>query len=314
MQFKPLGRSGLRISPLMFGGNVFGWTVDERTAFSLLDAWLDAGFNAIDTADVYSAWAPGNAGGESERIIGRWLRARGNRDDVVLASKVGMHSARPGLSAATIRRACDESLARLQADHIDLYYAHVDDPDVPLAETLGAFGELVRAGKVRFVAASNLTADRLAEALAVSEREGLVSYVAVQPHYNLVHRTEYEGDLASLCERAGLGVMPYYGLAEGFLTGKYRRGGPVVDSARRDDAVALMDDRGERVLAALDTVAASHNVRPGAVALAWLLTRPAVVAPIASARSVEQVAELAPMASLRLTDDDLALLASASRP
>lgn len=307
-----IGSTGLEVFPWCLGGNVFGWTADEPASFAVLDAYAERGGNFVDTADVYSAWAAGNRGGESERIIGRWLRARGNRDDVVIASKVGMHEARPGLSAANIRRTCDESLSRLQTDRIDLYYAHIDDAEVPLEETLTAFDGLVRAGKVRHVAASNIGADRLVEALGVSAREKLTPYVALQPHYNLVHRAEYEGALASECVRAGLAVMPYYGLAEGFLTGKYRRGGAQVASARSEDASVLLDERGERVLAALDTIASSHQVRQGAVALAWLLTRPGVVAPIASARTFDQVDALAAMATLRMTDDELQLLETAS--
>jgi aryl-alcohol dehydrogenase-like predicted oxidoreductase len=307
-----LGGTDLLVFPWCLGGNVLGWTADERASFAVLDAYLGGGGNFVDTADMYSEWAHGNAGGESETIVGSWLHARGNRDDVVLATKVGKHHRRPGLSASNITRACEDSLRRLRTDHVDLYYAHEDDLTTPLEETLAAFDALVRAGKVRHVAASNITAERLAEALGVSDREGLARYVAVQPEYNLVRRDEYEAGLLGLCVREGLGVMPYYALAEGFLTGKYRRGGAPVPSERRDDALVFLDDRGERVLVALDAVAAAHGVTPAAVAVGWLLTRPGVVAPVASARTVEQVAELLPAVELQLSADDLARLELAS--
>jgi aryl-alcohol dehydrogenase-like predicted oxidoreductase len=310
---RQLGGTDLQVFPWCLGGNVFGWTADERESFAVLDAYVDGGGNFVDTADMYSQWADGNSGGESETIVGSWLHARRNRDDVVLATKVGKHHRLRGLSASSIARACEDSLRRLRTDHIDLYYAHRDDRATGLEETLAAFDALVRAGKVRHVAASNFTAERLADALGVSDREGFARFVAVQPEYNLVHREEYEAELLSLCVAEGLGVMPYYALAEGFLTGKYRRGGAPVPSERRDDALAFLDDRGERVLAALDSVAAAHGVTPAAVAVGWLLTRPGVVAPIASARTLEQVAELLPAVRLQLSADDLERLELASQ-
>jgi aryl-alcohol dehydrogenase (NADP+) len=254
---------------------------------------------------------PGHEGGESETILGRWMAARGNRDRIVVATKVGMLSALRGLASKTIRAAAEGSLRRLRTDRIDLYYAHVDDAATPLEETLGAFDALVREGKVRHIAASNYTAPRLAEALAVSKRLGLARYVALQPHYNLVHRAEYEGELAELCAREGLACFPYYALASGFLAGKYRPGAKV-ESARAAGAGKYLDEKGLRVLTALDAIAAERRTTVAAVSLAWLRTRPAVVAPIASARTPEQLAELLPIASLRLTDDEVAELDTAS--
>lgn len=307
-----LGSSDLSVFPLCLGGNVFGWTADRAASFDVLDAYAAAGGNFVDTADSYSAWVPGNQGGESETIIGDWMATRGNRDQIVVATKVGQKPDRAGLSAETIRAAAEDSLRRLQTDRIDLYYAHIDDQSVPLEETLGAFDALVREGKVRYVGASNSTAARLAEALEVSRREGLVSYVAVQPHYNLVERDEYEGELAALCVREGIGCVPYFALAKGFLTGKYRPGGDDVDSPRAERARAYLDGRGERVLAALDEVAAAHGVPVAAVSLAWAAAQPGVVAPIASARTAEQLAELLPMAELELSADELRRLDEAS--
>lgn len=299
----------LDVFPLCLGGNVFGWTASERESFEVLDAYVAAGGNFVDTADVYSAWVEGNAGGESEEIIGRWTEARGNRDDVVIATKVG---AMGGLSAAAIARAADASLRRLRTDRIDLYYAHVDDEKTPLEETLGAFDELVRAGKVRHIAASNYTAPRLAEALETSDRDGLARYVALQPHYNLVHRDAYEGELAELCAREGVSCVPYYGLAQGFLTGKYRPGGSDTGSVRAGGASAYLDERGVRVLAALDELAAAHDAPVAAVALAWLAAQPTVAAPIASARTREQLDDLLPVGSLQLDAGELERLSAAA--
>jgi len=306
-----IGTTTLDVSPLCFGGNVLGWTVDEAQSFAVLDAFVAAGGNFIDTADVYSSWAPGNSGGESETILGRWMSARGNRDRMIVATKVGKLEALTGLSAATIRKAAEASLRRLQTDRIDLYYAHADDPATPLDETLGAFDALVREGKVRYIAASNYTEPRLAEALEVSRRGGLARYVALQPHYNLVRRRDYEGALESLCAREGLACFPYYALASGFLAGKYRPG-VTVDSARAQSAAKYLDARGLRVLAVLDAIAAEHGTAVAAVALAWLLARPTVVAPIVSARTPEQLAELMPAVSLRLSADDRRRLDEAS--
>jgi len=306
-----LPNTSLDVFPLCLGGNVFGWTADERQSFEVLDAYAEAGGNFIDTADAYSAWAPGHSGGESEAIIGRWVASRKNRDRLVLATKVGLHPSLKGLSAQTIRAAAEASLRRLQTDRIDLYYAHRDDPATPLEETLAAFDALVRAGKVRHIAASNYSADRLSEALAISRRGGLARFVVLQPHYNLVHRTEYEGRLSELCAQESVGCAPYFALAKGFLSGKYRRG-VSVESARAQGASEYLDERGLRVLETLDAVASAHRTTIPAAALAWLLTRPTVVAPIASARTRDQLLELLPVATLRLTEDELRKLTAAS--
>jgi aryl-alcohol dehydrogenase (NADP+) len=307
-----LGTTDLDVFPICLGGNVFGWTADRDETFTVLDRYAAAGGTFIDTADSYSAFAPGNSGGESETLIGEWLRARGNRDDIVIATKVGRWAERPGLSAANIKAAAEDSLRRLGVDHIDLYYAHSDDESTPLVETLGAFDDLVRDGKVRHIAASNYTAPRLAEALEISRREGLASFVALQPHYNLVERDEFEGELAELCVREGLGVLPYYALAKGFLTGKYRPGGDSSESPRAAGARAYLDERGVKLLAGLDEIATLRNAPLAAVALAWLLGQRSVTAPIASARNTEQLADLLPAAELKLTDAELQRLADPS--
>jgi aryl-alcohol dehydrogenase-like predicted oxidoreductase len=300
-----LGTTELDVFRLCLGGNVFGWTADESESFAVLDAYAAAGGNFIDTADTYMR--PNM--GVSETIIGRWMAARGNRDDIVLATKVGSDG---GLSAKNIREHAEGSLERLQTDRIDLYYAHKDDPDTPVEETLRAFDELVRAGKVRHIAASNLSGERLRESLDASWREGLAEYVAVQPHYNLVERERYEREYAPIVAEHNLACMPYYGLARGFLTGKYREGGPEVDSPRAEGARAYLDARGERVLAALDEVAAGRAAPVAAVALAWLSAQPGVVAPIASARNVEQLEALLPAVGLKLSDEELERLTEAS--
>ncbi|MBC2865750.1 aldo/keto reductase [Streptomyces mexicanus] len=307
-----LGRSDLEVFPLALGGNVFGWTADQDRSFAVLDAYTAAGGNFIDTADSYSAWVEGNKGGESETIIGRWLKERGNRSDVVIATKVSQHPEYQGLSAANIKAAADASLKRLGTDYIDLYYTHFDKPEVPVEEIIGALDELVKAGKVRHIAASNISAGRLTASLDFSEREGLARYVAIQPHYNLVSRDTYEGELRDLAERSGLAAVPYFALAAGFLTGKYRPGASV-DSARAEGAAKHLDtERGRKVLAALDEVARAHDAEVATVALAWLAAQPTVVAPIASARTVEQLPALLAVADLRLTDDELARLTEAS--
>ncbi|MBP7675938.1 MAG: aldo/keto reductase [Thermoanaerobaculia bacterium] len=308
-----IGATSLEVFPICLGGNVFGWTSAEAESFDVLDAYAAAGGNFVDTADVYSAWAPGNAGGESEEILGRWMTLRGCRERIVVATKVGKMSGLSGLSAATIRRAAEDSLRRLRTDRIDLYYAHADDPATPLEETLAAFDALVREGKVRHVAASNYNAARLAEALAVSDRLGLARYAALQPHYNLVHRTEYEGDLEALCVREEIACLPYYALASGFLAGKYRPG-RTVQSARAGNASKHLDENGLRVLATLDAIASERATTVAAVALAWLLGRPGVVAPIASARNPEQLAELLPAAALSLRPEETSRLDAASTP
>ncbi|WP_134653443.1 aldo/keto reductase [Streptomyces sp. H23] len=309
---RKLGSSDLEVFPLALGGNVFGWTADQDTSFAVLDAYTAAGGNFVDTADSYSAWVDGNSGGESETVLGKWLAARGNRDDVVLATKVSQHPEYPGLSAANIKAAADASLRRLGTDRIDLYYTHFDKPEVPVEEIIGALDELVRAGKVRHIAASNISAERLAASLEFSDREGLARYVALQPHYNLVSRDTYEGELSGLAERAGLAAVPYYALASGFLTGKYRPG-TAVDSPRAGGAAKHLEtERGRRVLAALDEIAEAHGVPVATVALAWLAGRPTVAAPIASARTVEQLPALLGVAELDLTQDEAERLTRAS--
>ena len=307
-----IGSSGIEVSRLCLGANVFGWTADRDTSFAVLDAYTAAGGNFVDTADSYMWRIPGNSGGDSERIIGDWLAGRGRRDDVVIATKVGSWPQRKGLSAANIAAACDDSLRRLRTDHIDLYYAHRDDPDTAQEETLDAFDALVRAGKVRAVAASNFSAERLRSALEISARDGLASYVALQPHYNLVERAEFETALLPVLDAEGLSCVPYYGLAKGFLTGKYRDGGAAVDSPRAEGAREYLDDRGRAVLAVLDEIAAGHEVPVAAVALAWLAAQPTVAAPIASARTTDQLADLLPVLDLKLTDDEVRLLSHVS--
>jgi aryl-alcohol dehydrogenase-like predicted oxidoreductase len=300
----------LSVHPLCLGGNVFGWSADARESFEVLDAYVGAGGNFIDTADSYMWRKPGNTGGESETILGDWMAARGNRDEMVIATKVGSWPQRPGLGAANIAAAADDSLRRLRTDHIDLYYAHRDDPDSPLTETLGAFDALVRAGKVRHIAASNYDAPRLSEALAISEREGLARYVAVQPHYNLMER-DYETELAPLLAERGLSCLPYFALAKGFLTGKYTAD-TTIDSVRAEGAAAYLTDAGRRVLEALAKVADNHQAPKAAVALAWLAAQPTVATPIASARTTEQLAGLLRVADLTLTHEELDLLTQAS--
>jgi aryl-alcohol dehydrogenase-like predicted oxidoreductase len=291
---------------------VFGWTLDDERSFAVLDAYVEAGGNFIDTADSYGRNGPGGAG-ESERIIGRWIAARGNRDKLVIATKVGMSSERAGLSEATIRHAIEDSLGRLGVDSVDLYYAHKDDPETPLEETLGALGALIGENKIRYAAASNYSASRLREALRIGEREGMASYVALQPHYNLMERGEYEGELAELCADAGLACLPYFGLARGFLTGKYRREGGQVDSPRAAGVrESYFNERGFAVLDALDQIAAAHTTTVAAVALAWLLAQPTVIAPIASATSPEQLSELLPSTGLALSAEELERLSAVS--
>lgn len=307
-----ISTTDLDVFPLALGGNVFGWTADEQQSFAVLDAYAAAGGNFIDTADMYSEWGPGNSGGESETIIGRWMKARRNRDRMIIATKVGKLSRLSGLSTKTIQVAAEQSLERLQTDRIDLYYAHADDPETSLEETLEAFNALVRAGKVRYIAASNYSASRLAEALEVSDRRGFARYVALQPHYNLMEREGYEGALADVVQREGLSAIPYFALAKGFLTGKYRPGGPEVNSVRAEGARAYLDERGLQVLAALDDIAAAHQTTQAAIALAWLLAQPTVAAPIASARNPAQLAEILSFVDLQLTRDELNRLTTAS--
>ena len=316
MQKRPLGKTGLEIAPLVFGGNVFGWTIDEATSFSVLDAFVDHGFNAIDTADVYSAWVPGNQGGESETILGKWFAANpSKRDQVTLFTKVGADIKKTGkkdLSATWIAQAVEDSLRRLQTDHIDLYFSHWPDPDTPYAETLGAYDKLLKAGKIRSIGASNLDAAQLGEALQVSQEQGLPRYDVLQPEYNLVARDSFEGPLRDLCLRENIGVVTYFSLASGFLSGKYRSKDDVANSKRSKGVEKYMDKRGMKVLAALDTVSARHASSPAEVALAWVIASKGVTAPIASATSVKQVASFAKAANLSLSDEDMALLNQAS--
>ncbi|MEU8457772.1 aldo/keto reductase [Streptomyces griseoaurantiacus] len=312
MPLRPLGSTDLQVAPLCLGGNVFGWTADEAGSFAVLDAYLAAGGNFVDSADAYSAFAPGMKGGESETVLGKWFKARGNRSDLVLATKVGRHPDYQGLSADNIRAAAEASLRRLQTDYIDLYYTHYDDPDVPIEEVIGTLDGLVKAGKVRHIAASNISAERLRASLEFSEREGLARYVAVQPHYSMVSRDTYEGALQDVVEVAGLSSVPYFALASGFLTGKYRPGA-TVDSVRARRVAQLVDpERGARVLKALDEIAGARGVEVATVALAWLASRPTVLAPVASARTVEQLPALLALAEVTLTKAETARLTEAS--
>ncbi|HVL21797.1 MAG TPA: aldo/keto reductase [Amaricoccus sp.] len=309
VELRQLGTSGLATPRLVLGGNVFDFTVRGEEAFAVLDRFIAAGGTMIDTADVYSSWVPGHVGGESERLLGRWLKRRGRRDDVLIATKVGYDK---GLSAAHIAEAIDASLERLGTDHVDLYYAHKDDAGTPLQETLKAFDRLVRDGKVRAIGASNYSAERLAEALEVSAQEGLAAYSVLQPEYNLMARDRFEGPLQQLCLERDLGVLPYFGLASGFLTGKYRSTADFGKSVRGDRMGRYLDGNGLRVLAALDEVAAEAKATPAQVALAWLAAQPGVTAPIASATSVEQLEELLGVLTLELSPDQVARLTAAS--
>ncbi|MFI8522354.1 aldo/keto reductase [Streptomyces sp. NPDC085481] len=309
---RKLGASDLHVFPLALGGNVFGWTADEAQSFAVLDAYAAAGGNFVDTADTYSSWVEGNQGGESETVIGRWLASRGNRSDILVATKVGAHPRYKGLSATTIKAAAEESLRRLGTDHIDLYYTHFDDESVPVEEIVVALDQLVKDGKVRAIAASNISPERLRASLDFAEAEGLARYVALQPHYNLVSRETYEGALLDTAEQAGLAAVPYFALASGFLTGKYRPGTTVASARAGSAAKHLETERGQKVLAAMDAIAEAHDTEVATVALAWLAARPTVVAPIASARTVEQLPALVAVADLKLTEAELAVLTEAS--
>ncbi|OQM76313.1 aldo/keto reductase [Manganibacter manganicus] len=316
MQKRGLGRTDLTITPLVFGGNVFGWTADEKTSFDLLDRFVDAGLNAVDTADAYSRWVPGNSGGESETIIGRWLKARGNRDRVVLITKVGsdMGQGKKDLSPAYIERAVEASLKRLQTDSIDLYLSHWPDPATPYEETLGAYQRLIEKGKIRFCGASNLDASQLQAALKVASLRDLPRYDVLQPEYNLYDRASYEGPLRDLCMAEGLGVITYYSLAMGFLSGKYRSMADLGKSVRGEGIKGYLDKRGLAILDALDQAAARHSAKPAEVALAWLIAQPGVTAPIASATSVEQTDSLIRAATLTLDAAEIRQLNDASAP
>lgn len=314
MQKRQLGKSGIEIAPLMFGGNVLGWTAPEPMSFRLLDRFVAAGLDSIDTADVYSRWAPGHKGGESEIVLGRWLKARGNRSKVIIATKVGndMPDFGKGLKKAHIMRSCEASLQRLQTDYIDLYQSHVDDPATPIEETLGAYQALVEAGKVRAIGASNFTGARLGESLGASAARKLPRYESLQPHYNLYERAAFEADLEPLCLKEKVGVIPYYGLAGGFLTGKYRSAADFGKSARGGGMKKFLNDRGLRILKALDDVSARLEATPAQVALAWLMARPAVTAPIASATNPEQLEDLIAATRLKLDAAAVAALDKAS--
>lgn len=311
---RELGRSGLQVRPIAFGGNVFGWSADEKTTFALLDAFVDAGFNLVDTADAYSAWVPGNQGGESETLIGRWFAHSGKRDKVILATKVAKWGERPGLSADNIAAAVEDSLRRLQTDVIDLYQAHEDDESTPLESTLAAFARLIEQGKVRAIGASNYSGRRLADALKVSADYHLPRYETLQPEYNLYDRSSYETDLEPVVQREGLGVISYYSLASGFLSGKYRRAEDAGKSSARGQTVVerYLNPRGGRILEALDDIASRHNATAAQVALAWLIARPSVTAPIVSATRVEQLHELLGAAKLALAPEDVTELDGAS--
>jgi len=315
MKLRNLGRSGLKVAPLAFGGNVFGWTADEAASMQLLDRFVDAGFNFIDTADMYSRWATGNEGGESERIIGKWLKRSGKRDQVVIATKVGMEMGpdKKGLAPAYIRSAVEDSLKRLQTDHIDLYQSHVDDAETPLADTLGAYDELIKAGKVRAIGASNTGAERLQEALAVSEKHNLPRYESLQPNYNLYDRSDFESGPRDVCLKNDVGVISYFSLASGFLTGKYRSEADIANKPRERMVKKYLNERGWRILETLDVVAKETSSKPARVAIAWLMAQPGITAPIASATSIQQLEELFAATRLKLDAAQLAQLDAASR-
>jgi len=314
MKSRRLGKSGLEVSPLAFGGNVFGWTVDEKKSFALLDAFVDAGFNFIDTADVYSKWFPGNKGGESETILGRWIQRSGKREKVIIATKVGMEMGpgKKGLSKAYIFQAAEDSLQRLQTDYIDLYQSHTDDAETPMEETFEAYALLIQQGKVRAIGASNYSAERLRLALQISEQKGYPSYQSLQPFYNLYDRAEYEGKLESLCLEKGLSVISYFSLASGFLTGKYRSEKDLTGSARAQRVGKYLNERGVRILEALDRVAKQRGSTPATVSLAWLMARHSITAPIASATSIEQLHDLIKAPELGLDHSEIKLLNQAS--
>ncbi|QJD98132.1 aldo/keto reductase [Mucilaginibacter robiniae] len=315
MEKRNLGNSGISIVPFVFGGNVFGWTIDEPTSFSILDAYVDLGFDCIDTADVYSTWVPGHEGGESETIIGNWLKKSGKRDKIILATKVGsqMGNGKKGLSKAYIIEEVEQSLKRLQTDYIDLYQSHKDDNDTPLQETLEAYDQLIKQGKVRTIGASNYTADRLQEALQISNKHNLPAYVSLQPEYNLYDREGYEKDLEALCRKENVGVITYFSIASGFLTGKYRNEDDLNKSKRGGGIKKYLNDRGYRILEALDQVASEYQTTPAAVSLAWVIARPGITAPIASATSVQQLEEITKSVSLNLGQEAIQQLTEASK-
>lgn len=312
MEKRQLGTSGLMVAPWAFGGNVIGWTADEATSFDLLDAFVDKGFNLVDTADVYSRWAPGHTGGESETIIGRWLQRTGKRDKIVLATKVGMAIDSKGLSKQYIFDSVEASLKRLQTDHIDLYQSHKEDPATSSEETLSAYAELVKQGKVRVIGASNFSKQKLEESLNISKQYGYPSYQCLQPHYNLYERSGYEAELEAYCIAQNIGVIPYFSLASGFLTGKYRSEQDLSKSVRGSSMSRFFNDRGFRILAALDDAAAKYDATPAQVAMAWLVARPGITAPIASATTLRQLEDLAKGVALKLDEATIATLNTAS--
>jgi aryl-alcohol dehydrogenase-like predicted oxidoreductase len=314
MNKRMLGKTGMEISPLVFGGNVFGWTVDQGTSFQLLDSFAAAGFNAIDTADTYSRWAPGHTGGESETIIGEWMKRCGNRNKIVIATKVGMDmgDGKKGLSKSHILRSAEDSLRRLQTDYIDLYQSHIDDPDTPLEETLGAYAELIKQGKVRAIGASNHKAERLAAALETSRKSGLPAYQTLQPNYSLIERAEYENNLEPVCKKEGIGVINYFPLAAGFLSGKYRSESDAAGKPRARNVTKYFNERGFKIIDALFKVAKKYNATPARISLAWLLARPSITAPIVSATNLEQLKDLIPSVDLALDRESIAFLNQAS--
>jgi len=314
MNKRKLGNSGLEISPLVFGGNVFGWTVEQAASFQLLDAFVAAGLNAIDTADMYSKWVPGHTGGESETIIGNWLKRSGKRDKVIIATKLGLEMGpdKKGLSKAYILRAAEDSLRRLQTDRIDLYQSHTDDADTPIEETLGAYAQLIAQGKIRAIGASNYKADRFAAALEISRKHGLPRYETLQPNYNLYDRADFEAQLEPLCLKEGIGVINYFPLASGFLSGKYRSERDVEERPRARMLKKYVNERGFRILGALDQVAKKYNATPARVSLAWLLARPGITAPIVSATSIEQLNDVIASVELQLDRASIELLNQAS--
>ena len=314
MEKRTLGNTGLSIAPLMFGGNVFGWTADEKMSFRLLDAFTDRGFNAIDTADTYTRWVPGNTGGDSERVIGKWLKQTGKRDKIVLATKVGgiFSEEKKGLKKNYILQSIEDSLSRLQTDYVDLYQTHYDDLETPIEETLATYAEIVRSGKVRAIGTSNMTAERIRESLRISREEGFPAYQTLQPEYNLYSRERYETEYAPLAAEANLGVIPYFALASGFLTSKYRSEADLANSSRAKYVAKFLTDRGYTILAALDAIAARHNCQPGTIAIAWLMQRSGIAAPIASATNMDQLNGLFAATQLALNAADLEQLDAAS--
>ncbi|MGN6640280.1 MAG: aldo/keto reductase [Mucilaginibacter sp.] len=314
MEKRELGKSGIKVAPFCFGGNVFGWTADEKISFELLDAYVDNGFDFIDTADVYSKWIEGHKGGESETIIGKWLKRSGKRDKIVIATKVGkpMGPDKKGLSKKYIIQAVEDSLKRLKTDYIDLYQSHDDDKETPLAETLGTFTDLIKEGKVRAIGASNYSGARLNEALDVSKKNGLTSYQTLQPEYNLYNREGYETDLEPVCRDNNIGVITYYSLASGFLSGKYRSEADLSKSPRGQGIKQFLNERGLRILNALDEVAKEYNTVPATIALAWLITHPGITAPIASATNIKQMKELTNATTIRLREEAIEVLNVAS--